>query len=176
MHGIIHSELKKFVVAKHGLGAWTQLLATSGLSGKTYLANGVYPDCDAHAIIGAASRMTGASADVILEDFGRFITPNLMSIYAALIRPEWRTIDMLLNTESVIHSVVRIKNPGAAPPRLQFERTGPNALRFIYVSGRKMSAVAKGIMRGVADHFGERIAITEKARPDGSVEMNVMVA
>jgi len=175
MHGIIHVELKKFVETKHGTDAWKAVLKNAGLSNKIFLANAVYPDQEIVAIVTAASKLTNTPAEHILENFGEFIVPALMSTYKVLINPKWKTMEMLLNTETTIHTVVRLKNPGAEPPRLQFKQTGPNTLKFNYDSPRQMSAVAKGIMKGVAKHYGETLEINERKYASGSSEMMITI-
>jgi predicted hydrocarbon binding protein len=161
MHGIILSELKRFVSTKHGDDVWVSLLREAGRSDTTYLANGVYPDEDAVAIVAAASRLTGAPATAILEEFGEYIAPHLLEIYHPLIPEYWRTLDIIEKTEDHVHRVVRIKSPGSDPPRLRAERISPTQVNLHYSSQRKMCSVAIGIGRGLGKHFGERIEITE---------------
>ncbi len=175
MHGIIHVELKKYVETNHGSDVWTAVLKEAGLSNKTYMTIITYSDEEALAIVNAASSLTHTPAEHILEDFGEFIAPDLMSMYWSLIKPEWKTMEMLLYTEETIHRVVRQKNPGAGPPRLQFEAQDSNTLKFTYTSPRQMSAVAKGIIKGVAKHYGENVTIQERKSTDGSSEMVITV-
>ncbi len=176
MHGIIHAQLKQYVETNLGADAWNAVLNEAGLANKIYLSNTSYADQDAIAIVTAASKLTSKPADDILESFGEFIVPALMSTFRSMVKPGWRTLELLMNTEETIHKAVRIKSPGAAPPRLQFEQTGPNTLKFNYNSPRRMSAVAKGIMKGVAKHYGEKIAIEEHKGPDGSSEMKITIS
>ncbi|GAA4431268.1 hypothetical protein GCM10023188_18630 [Pontibacter saemangeumensis] len=42
--------------------------------------------------------------------------PDLMLIYGKYIQPEWRTYQMLLNTEAALHGAVR-KGDGRTGPR-----------------------------------------------------------
>jgi len=163
MHGIILSELKRYTEARLGATAWPRLLKKAGVPGAQYLANETYADRDVVAIVGAASAMAGMEAQAILEDFGEFIAPNLLEIYGPLIRPEWRTLDVILNTERNVHTVVRIQSHGAAPPELKCVRTGPDEVVLTYDSPRKMCGVAKGIGRGLARHYKETIEILESA-------------
>jgi hypothetical protein len=176
MHGIIHVELKRYVETRHGADAWKAVLQKAGAAGKIYVTTHVYPDEEAAALVATASALTKTPADAILEDFGEFVTPALLSMYQSLINPEWKTRDLLLNTEETIHRVVRRKNPGAAPPQLRFEEMGPRQLKFFYNSPRRMSAVAKGIIKGVARHYGEKVAIQERKGPDGRVEMTITIS
>ncbi len=39
-----------------------------------------------------------------------------------------------------------------------------------------MSSVAKGIMKGVADHYGEKLDIKERKNADGSIDMRILVS
>ena len=175
MHGIIHAELKKYVETKHSRDAWTAILEQAGLEKKTYLATSAYPDEEAVAIVTTASQLTGTPADQMLEDFGEFIVPSLMNLYKALVKPEWGTMEMLLSTENTVHRVVRMRNPGAEPPELRFEQTDTKELKFFYNSPRQMSAVAKGIIKGVAKHYGDTVVIRERKNADGSVEMSIKI-
>jgi hypothetical protein len=161
MHGIIFAELRKYVQARHGDDTWKGLLQRAGLGGTLYLPIRDYPDAEAVAIVGAASEATGTPAGEILEDFGHFIAPDLMGMYRSLVKPEWRTLEFLENTEETIHRVVRIKDAAAKPPEIRCERLSGNEVRIRYTSGRRMCAVARGIARGVADHYGDRVEITE---------------
>jgi hypothetical protein len=176
MHGIILSELRKYVEARHGADTWPALLRAAGVEGKIYLPIRSYPDGEVVAIVSAASAATGAPADVILEDFGAFIAPDLVAMYRSLIRPEWRTLDFLENTEETIHRVVRLKDAGAAPPELRCERAAPDRVVIHYGSTRRMCSVAKGIVRGVAAHYGEAVEIDElRCMHRGGEECEIVV-
>ena len=176
MHGIIHAELKKYVETNHGPEAWRAILDKAGLGNKIYMAVSTYEDAEAVAIVRAASALTGVPPLEILEDFGLFIAPDLLGMYKSLIDPSWKTADLFVNVEDTIHTVVRMKNPGATPPNLKFKRVGPNELHFHYDSPRQMSSVAKGIMKGVADHYGEKLDIKERKNEDGSIDMRILVS
>ena len=109
----------------------------------------------------AAEKATGQPAADILEDFGAFIAPDLPDMFWGAIQPEWKTLDVIEHTEGTIHSVVRLKNPGARPPQLQVTRPTPHEVIIDYRSPRRMCALARGISRGLAGHFHETVVITE---------------
>ncbi len=175
MHGIIHMELKRFVEAYHGQEAWLKVLENAGLGNKVYWALSVYPDDETVAIVKSASELTSTPVQMVLEAFGEFIVPTLVSMYSSHINPDWGMVEMLLHTEEIIHRVVRMRNPGAEPPKLKFEKIGDNELRFLYDSPRKMSALAKGIIRAVAGHYQNKVSIQEKNVLGGNVEMLIKV-
>lgn len=162
MHGTIFAELKRYVDAKLGATAWVELLRSAGLPNRMYLAIQAYPDEEVVQIVTAASKKTGNPPGAILEDFGEFIAPALLSMYRTLINPNWKTLDVIENTEKTIHRVVRLQHADAAPPYLNASRTAPNEVTVVYTSPRRLCAVAKGIMRGLSVHFGEVMTIDEK--------------
>jgi hypothetical protein len=162
MHGIIFAELQKYVGARYGAGTWTSLLEQAGLGKwKMYVPIQEYPDREAVALVTAAATLTGKPAPSILEDFGEFIVPDLLAMYGSLVRPGWKTLDLVENTEQVIHSVVRIRNPGARPPELRAARPSEREVVVTYASARKMCGVAKGIIKGIAGHYNERVFVGE---------------
>ncbi len=161
MHGMIFAQLKKYVEKNYSLSAWNQLVQSAGGGPKIYLTLDEYPDQELMAIVTTASKVTGKAIPALLEDFGAFMVPDLVSMYRPLISPKWRTLDLIENTEGTIHKVVRARQPGAKPPALEVKRVSPTEVVLRYASPRKLCAVARGIARGVADHYGEKVQITE---------------
>jgi hypothetical protein len=161
MHGIILSELRKYVDTKIGGDAWARLLQEAGLKMTLYMPIQAYPDQEAVALVSAAAKITGQPVDGVLQGFGEFIAPDLLRMYGSLIKREWKTLDILEHTEETIHRVVRSQNPGADPPRLQCARLSATVLVITYASKRRMCGVAKGIVRGIAVELGEKVVISE---------------
>jgi hypothetical protein len=159
MHGIVFAELQKFVTHEMGEDSWNQLLREAGLTGKVYMPITEYPDAEIGALVSTAVRLTGKTAGMIQESFGEFIAPDLLGMYRTLIQPQWKTLEVLENTERAIHEVVRIRNAGAQPPRLHVQRRGADQVLITYSSRRKMCALAVGIARGIAKHFQEEVGI-----------------
>lgn len=163
MHGIIHLELRNFVVQLHGEAAWRALTDAAGLSGEIYTPLRSYPDEQLVALVGAAVQLTGADPTALLEAFGEFLVPRYLALYGKLLKPEWRTLEVIEHAENTIHRVVRMREPGALPPRLQAQRVSPTSIRLTYDSPRKLCAVARGIARGIAAHFTEQLSISDES-------------
>lgn len=161
MHGTIFLELERYVEDRLGSDAWGGLLAEAGMRGRVFTLLQDYPDEDAIALVSAASRTSGKAVDVILEDFGAFIAEDLLQMYWGSIEPEWKTLDVIEHAEHTIHAVVRLKNPGAKPPTLEVSRIGRDEVVVDYRSARRMCSLARGIVRGLAEHYGERVTISE---------------
>lgn len=161
MHGIIMNQFQRYVVAQLGREGWRELTSAAGVERDTYSLGEVYPDDELVALVVTAVRHTGTSLPVLLEDFGVLLAPALLRVYEVLINPRWRTLDVIEHTEPTIHTVVRMRIPGAAPPALLSRRVSPTEVEIDYRSDRKLCSVAKGIARGMAAHFGERISLEE---------------
>ena len=158
MHGRIFWEFRDYAEARHGAGTWLKLLKEVGLEEKVYLQQ-VYPDTEMVSLITAASALSGKTIPVLLEDFGEFLAPSLISMYGHLMKREWRTLDIIEHTEATAHSAVRRAEAGAAPPFLRTKRLGQEDLTLIYSSPRKLCALAVGVAKGLGKHFQEDVTI-----------------
>jgi predicted hydrocarbon binding protein len=162
MHPLIHLALKQYVEARHGVKGWLGFLDLAGVSTATpYVRVGDYPDEEFYAIIAAVARGTGATVEEVIEDFGMAIASELITMYPRLVRPEWRSLDLICNTEQTIHAIVRQGHAGARPPALKCLRVSATELRLTYESSRRLCALARGIMRGVGQHFGDALTIRQ---------------
>jgi hypothetical protein len=111
------------------------------------------------ALVVAATKATGLKADAILEDFGEFIAPDLISMFRASIKPEWRTLELLEHTEETIHKAVRLRNPGATPPELVAPAQGPGR-------GRHRIRIAAQALRGGEGHRARHRQALRRPGPD----------
>lgn len=161
MHGMIFAELKKFVSRGFGDEEWFKVSQEAGVTRVSNLATESYPDSELFALVRAASRRTGIPTRELLLQFGEFIVPDLMKVFGAFVDKSWGALELLENTESVIHRAVRLQDPKAEPPKLRIRRNGPDEVTIVYTSARKLCAVAIGIIRGVATHYGEAISVEE---------------
>ncbi|GAB3325032.1 hypothetical protein GCM10027511_33890 [Hymenobacter humi] len=155
MHGSIIMLLKRYVQTQYDHSTWIKLVELSGLENVEFDHKSVYPDEHVYALVGHAAEMTGLSAGELHEKFGEYLVPDLMYMYQKLVEPGWRTLEMIENTEQTMHKQVRKEHADNAPPVLDVTRLGPNELMIEYVSPRRMSGLAVGIVRGLAAYFDE---------------------
>lgn len=177
MRGIIHAELAQYVISRAGSNEeWEALLAEAGLEGRHYLSSETYPDDELFGLVLAESRRSGKPIPAILVEFGRHLAPPLAHTYSAFIPDHWRTLDLLEHTEETIHKAVRRKGPGATPPNLSCTRVSETEVHISYRSERRLCALAKGIISGVADVYGERVVTRDEScmhAGDPSCELSV---
>lgn len=160
MHPLIHIGLKEYVEGRYGIERWLGFLEAAGVSlTRPYVRVGSYPDEELEAIVAAIAAGTGTSTNEVLEDFGTALAPQLIAMYPRLVRPEWRSLDLLCFTEEAIHQVVRHGQLGARPPVVRCRRLSPGSLHLTYESSRRLCPLAVGIMRGVGRHYGETLVI-----------------
>ena len=163
MNGIVFIEIGKFARSRLGDEVWPQLVRLAGVPSRIYYRVADYPDEEAVALLAALSAMMRQPVAAVLENLGEFIAPDLIRMAQFWIKPEWKTVDLIANTESTIHEVLRKEGSRVDPPRLQCRLTGPREVVVIYDSPRKMCALAKGIITGVARHYEEKVSITQPA-------------
>lgn len=177
MHGIVFGELKHYVAAKLGEGAWRTLLRQAGFGARIYIPIQPYPDGEFVALVEAVSSTADVAIPELLEDFGAYLVPTYFKLYGHLVPAGWRALDVIEHAEEVVHRVVRIKTAGAAPPELDCTRLRDDEVLLRYRSGRKLCAVARGIARGVGRHYGETISTEERhCMLDGASECEILVA
>ncbi|MDB4950557.1 MAG: hypothetical protein JWM27_3206 [Gemmatimonadetes bacterium] len=155
------NQLRLFGVERLGREGWEAAAAAAGVPGGPFHVGETYPDEWMFALVMQASRASGLPVAVVLEEFGAFVAPALLRVYEPLVDPAWRTLDVLEHTERAIHTAVRARMPGAAPPALASRRVADDQVEIDYRSARRLCWVAKGIARGLAAGFGERIEIEE---------------
>jgi predicted hydrocarbon binding protein len=161
MHGLIFVQLKKYASSRLGPEAWDELLHKSALQGRMYLPVQQYPDDELQALLRAFSLRTGGDTDTVLQDLGAFMAPELMRMYGSLLQRSWTTLDVVEHTEDTVHRVLRARNQMTRPPELKAERVSPHEVVVVYASPRRLCGFAKGIVRGLARHFGEAVTIDE---------------
>jgi predicted hydrocarbon binding protein len=161
MHGTMFVHLRNYVEQQLGSAAWPELLDAAELGPRIYLPIKSYPDEELVLLVGAAAKATAQSVPALLEKFGEAVAPHLLAMYRHLLKPEWRTLDVLENVEATAHRAVRIEQPQASPPYLQAERNAVDRISIRYTSARRLCHVAKGIIRGLAKHYAEPIALEE---------------
>lgn len=161
MNGIVFLEIGKFAQSRLGEQAWREVVRLAGVPPRTYYRVADYPDQEATALLSALAAALNEPVAAVLENLGEFITPDLLRMARFWIQPQWKTLELIANTETTIHETLRAEGSRTDPPRLRCERTAPDEVVITYDSPRKLCGLARGIVRGIAGHYGEQVAITE---------------
>lgn len=161
MQGVILDELEKYIGRELGDSGLARMRALTGRDESGYRFDASYPDEEVHLIVRGVAEATGRPPELILEQFAEAMVPGLLAVYGFLVNPRWSFLEFLVNTENVIHKGVKLTSPHAKPPAIEAARVGPEAVAITYRSKRHLCAVAKGILRGAAAHYGVGVTITE---------------
>lgn len=161
MHGIVFKSMKDFVVQNHGQETWDDICERAGLGHQIYLTIDTYEDGELLRIAGATATQTGVSIPDFLEAFGRHAAGQFLETYRNAIREEWSALDLVENAETQVHATLRTYNPAIDPPKLVCRRDSDSQVTIRYRSDRRLCFVAKGIVQGIGDHYGERLDVSE---------------
>lgn len=168
VHGSIYTLFHQFVETNYDGETWEALKSAAHV-GHSYDSAENYPASELTKMIAAASRLTGESESTLKESFGEFMAPHLLSAHKDQIDPGWKTYEMLLHTEGVMHTAVRADGINATPPVLHVSHSG-HSLIIDYFSRRRMASLAIGIIRGIARHFNEEDVVKVIPRTDPKEE------
>ena len=167
MHGLIFFFLQKFLLGtttpdgSPSGGTVGRRTTAASPTATRYLPSGVYPDDGAVAMLQSVADTTGEPLGDVVERFGEFLAPHLFKVAGTTVDPTWKVLDLVEQTDRIIHSMIRIKNPGAKPPALETVRVDPQELHLVYASSRRLCRLARGLIRGMARHLGELVEIEE---------------
>ncbi|MCU7918262.1 MAG: heme NO-binding domain-containing protein [Candidatus Thiodiazotropha sp. (ex Dulcina madagascariensis)] len=163
MYGVIFHFLRDYVIERHGgKDTWQALLEAQGYKFKLYLPVQDYPDEEIVALVETASKALNVPVPDVLEDFGSYVGPQLLTFYHMYVKDkEMNTFEVIETAGGSIHDVIHKHNPNRKPPRLSSQRESDNVLVIYYQSHRKLCPVVRGIVRGLGEKFNERFEINE---------------
>jgi predicted hydrocarbon binding protein len=164
VNGVVYIEIVKYAESLIGEQGWQAVVRQAGVPLRRYFRVADYPDAEAFALLGALSRQLERPVSEVLEGLGEFIVPDLMKMARLWIPPQWKTLDVVADTEQTIHEMLRQEGSNVTnPPRLRCRRNGSAEVVVTYDSSRRMCSLAVGIVRGLARHYGEQVSIDEPA-------------
>jgi len=154
INGSIFLLLRKFVEDKLGHNRWVELSRAAG-NKDPYHIHKNYALFQINSIVKGAADLLAISETEVKEKFGEYLVPDLLNFYKQFIDPSWKTYEMLLYTEKIMHHAVRQQNPSASPPVLHIDQVGERTLVIDYYSKRRLASLAIGIIKGIAAYYHE---------------------
>lgn len=160
MKGVVFTELSEFVEGALGFDMADGMMeAAKAKGGGVYTQAGTYPFEELVAMVVYLSEQTGKSVGELLFIFGRHLFTKLVLINPDFARQNTTTFDFIAAVDRVIHVEVKKLYPKAELPKFSVESQSSEELVLLYESEKKLEELAKGLMVGCADHFGEEIEI-----------------
>lgn len=159
MKGVMFNLLEDFIVEGWSEETYETIFARCPLhTTEPFVGPGTYPDADMLAIVSATSAQLGLSVPETLRRFGRFLAPELVARFPIFAEGFSHPKPFLLSIHDVVHVEVKKLMPSAQPPDFTYEDRGPDGLCVRYSSARGLCHLMEGLLDGVADAFGVRIA------------------
>lgn len=163
MHGLILTSLRNFIVSMSDEKVWKEICRAANVENPYYLPIKTYPDSEVMQICMIAAQKYRIPQSQFLEEFGKFLSGELMKHYKNWVHPDWDSLDFLLNTQCVMHAVAKrvsmlpTENPD--PPTLSVRRLDEKHLELVYQSPRKLCHLAKGLIIGVGHYYKEPLHV-----------------
>lgn len=162
MKGMVFTELVEFVEEKFGFEVADGMLEASLLENKgAYTQAANYPFEELAAIVTKLSQITGIAMGTLIEAYGRHLFGRIVGLYPPMVANFSSSLPFIAQVDTFIHPEVKKLYPDADLPSFQVITLSEKELVIDYTSNKPLMPLARGLMLGAADHFGESIEIFE---------------
>lgn len=162
MKGMVFTELVEFVEEQFGFEVTDGMLEASLLENKgAYTQAANYPFEELVAIITRLSQITGIAMRDLIETYGRHLFGRIVGLYPPMVANFTSSLPFIAQVDTFIHPEVKKLYPDADLPSFQVISLNESELVIDYTSNKPLMPLARGLMLGAADHFGETIEILE---------------
>jgi len=161
MKGVIALCLKELVERDFGADKWADALEQAGLPrDMTFLPIDDVDDAAVMKVVEATCDVLGMSLQQAADAFGtHWACEYAPKMYAAYYAGVNSAKEFLLKLDS-IHVATTRTVPNAHPPRFEYEDVDDNTLVMEYHSDRELVPFFTGLVRGIAEHYGEKADVS----------------
>jgi predicted hydrocarbon binding protein len=157
VHGLIFSGLRDYTTFRLGDERTAELW-----SDRVFEPDETYDDEWFVAQLKRVGRATGESLDEVQRGFGSFAAQEtFVRLFPTYYEKSGDTLTFLLGIEETIHDVVRATIVGAYPPKLHVQPLRDVGVLVSYTSERKLCPLLEGLVRGTAEHYGDKVVVEE---------------
>ena len=168
MKGLIFTVFLEMVEEKYGYSVQDKIIVPSRLKSKgVYTSIGTYDHKELIDLIHNLSEIIGEPPDLILKNYGEYAFSIFAVKYSYLLEKINDLFSFLESIDTYIHVEVLKLYPDAELPKFETVRTGSNTLIFKYISKRKMSDFAEGLLSGSINHFNSNTSYTKEIFNEG---------
>jgi Haem-NO-binding len=167
MKGVVFTTFYTHCEDRFGVEMLDDIIQDADLPNKgAYTSVGSYPFQEMVALITALVRRTGQSMPTILDDFGHTCFAKWVSYVPSHFENK-SLFDILEGVDHFHETEVRKLYPDAELPSFKVESRDERTLVLGYFSCKPLADLAAGVIRGAADHLGEKITIKHRPVVDG---------
>lgn len=172
MYGLVNIALQDLITTRHGEDAWERVMAQAGVDAAGFVTTDAYPDEITYRLVGAASPLLGVPATELLERFGEhWVRYVRRTHFGSLMESAGGTVREFLEHLPHLHARVQLHFPALQPPVFRCEAASDGLVRLHYHSTRDgLAPFVVGLLRGVAEMVGQRVAVTHPVRRADGVD------
>jgi len=161
MKGIVFTEFFELVENKFGLEVVQQIIDECKLESEgIYTSVGTYSHKEMFVMVNKLSQLKRLPVSKLLNVFGEYFFNTLKTKYPVFMdKPN--LFSFLYSIDQYIHPQVLKLYPDAELPKFDAEINSENEMVLNYISSRKMSDLAIGLISGAAKHFNEDVDVLE---------------
>lgn len=161
MKGIVFTEFLELVENEFGLEVVQQIIDECELETEgVFTSVGTYNHKDMFIMVGKLSEIKGIPVPALLTIFGEYFFTTLKTKYP-LFLDKPNLFSFLYSIDQYIHPEVIKLYPDAELPKFEAEIKSDNEMMLNYMSSRKLSDLAIGLIKGAAKHFKEDVDIVK---------------
>lgn len=170
MYGLVNKAIEDLVRSRFGGETWEKIKAEAGIDIDVFLSNQSYPDETTYRLVGAATKVLGVEASVVLELFGEhWVLKTAQGGYGDMMATHGRTFPEFLANLPNFHARVSLVFPKLQPPEFNISDQTDDSLRLHYYSHRPgLAPFVVGLIRGLGTMFHVTASATlEQGRESG---------
>lgn len=170
MKGLVFTGFLDMVEKEFGYEMVDQIIEQSNLeSGGAYTAVGTYSHTEIVALLSNLSENSKVAPAILLKSFGRYFFELILDSYSTFLTSKKDTFEFLASIENHIHVEVRKLYPDAELPTFDAQMPSSKQMKLLYISERKMSDFAHGLIERTLEYYKETATISkELIDADGS--------
>ena len=139
-----------------------------------YTSVGTYSHKDMFKMVGKLSEIKGLPVPALLTVFGEYFFTTLKTKYPVFVEKP-NLFSFLNSIDQYIHPEVLKLYPEAELPRFEAEIKSDNEMTLDYMSSRKLSDLAIGLIKGAAKHFKEDVDVVKVNEEDNGQKVMLKV-
>ena len=175
MKGIVFTEFLELVENEFGLEVVQQIIDECELdTDGVYTSVGTYSHKDMFKMVAKLSEIKGLPVPALLTVFGEYFFTTLKTKYPVFVEKP-NLFSFLNSIDQYIHPEVLKLYPEAELPRFEAEIKSDNEMTLDYMSSRKLSDLAIGLIKGAAKHFKEDVDVVKVNEEDNGQKVMLKV-
>jgi hypothetical protein len=167
--GIVFNTFYSYIEKQHDDVMLDDVIVAADLPhGGAYTSVGTYPFEEMLSLVGAYMKATSCPAGAVLDGFGQHCFASWVNYVPGFFAGHRHLFDILEQINDFHEREVRKLYPDAELPTFTTEARDARRLVIGYHSGKQLSDLAIGVIKGAATHLGVDIAVSAEPAEDAA--------